>query len=108
MQAHGLMGKLLLSDCAHGNAQKQAEKQREAFESTLNQILQGNNALFGLMLESHLEGGCQLMKKNPLELNKAISITDPCISWETTQELIRSAHRELKLLWVQKPTMHPF
>lgn len=78
----------LMIDCSHGNCQKSFEKQGKAFLSILEQIEKGNDQIFGLMLESHLESGSQPLSKN---LKYAVSITDPCVDWKTTQELVYSA-----------------
>lgn len=85
----------LLVDCAHGNCQKQTEKQQEVFQSVLEQIAGGNSKILGLMLESHLESGNQPLTKDLSTLKYAISITDPCIDWKTTESLILSAHELL-------------
>ncbi len=81
----------LMIDCAHGNSQKQWENQREVFESVLSQITAGNEHIFGWMLESHLNKGNQVLREDPSLLHYAISITDPCIDWSLTEELIYSA-----------------
>ncbi len=96
LKLHELPGRIMV-DCSHGNAQKLAIKQIQVFENTLQQILEGNNQIFGLMLESHLEEGNQPMRSNPLELQYAVSITDACIDWETTKRLIKTAHSALEL-----------
>ncbi len=69
----------LIVDCAHGNAQKQAEKQKKSFSSVVSQYRSGNRAIMGAMLESHLRKG------------RLLSLTDPCLDWETTQEMILAA-----------------
>jgi 3-deoxy-7-phosphoheptulonate synthase len=78
----------LMIDCSHGNCQKNHEKQHDVFMSILAQIERGNDKIFGLMLESHLESGSQPMSE---DLKYAVSITDPCLDWKTTEELIYSA-----------------
>ena len=82
----------LLIDCAHGNCQKQYLKQKEVFYSIIDQIGNGNENIIGLMLESHLEEGNQILTKNHAALKSAVSITDPCLNWETTAELISHCH----------------
>ena len=79
---HDLYSRLLI-DCAHGNSMKDPEKQSIAFSNVLEQIIEGNNLIMGVMLESHLEGG------------NALSITDPCLNWETTEKLILWAYHYL-------------
>jgi 3-deoxy-7-phosphoheptulonate synthase len=83
----------LMIDCSHGNCQKLSEKQPEAFNSVLEQIGRGNSGIFGLMLESHLKSGNQPLTEDPSILQYDVSITDPCLSWSATEELIYSADR---------------
>ena len=48
------------------------------------------------MLESHLKSGNQkLDESNPSNLEYGVSITDPCIDWEETVELVQEAYRTL-------------
>jgi len=44
-----------------------------------------NSAIIGMMLESHLHPGSQPITA---ELKYGVSITDPCIGWDTTEELL--------------------
>ncbi|MBY0530006.1 MAG: 3-deoxy-7-phosphoheptulonate synthase [Rhabdochlamydiaceae bacterium] len=81
----------LMIDCAHGNSQKRWENQRGVFESVLEQMKSGNHQIFGWMLESHLENGNQVLREDPSLLQYAVSITDPCIDWSLTEELVYSA-----------------
>lgn len=82
----------LLIDCAHGNSQKDYEKQKEAFYCVLEQIERGNRGILGMMLESHLKAGCQSLTREPVYLEEGVSITDPCIDWSETEELLLSIH----------------
>lgn len=84
LEQAGLPGRLMI-DCSHGNCQKDHAKQHDVFMSIL---AQGNDKVFGLMLESHLESGSQPISE---ELKYAVSITDPCLDWKTTEELVYSA-----------------
>ncbi len=81
----------LMIDCSHGNCQKSFEKQQDVFLSVLQQIEKGNEKIFGLMLESHLESGSQLLTEDTSLLKYAVSITDPCLDWKRTEALIYSA-----------------
>ncbi|MPM97877.1 Phospho-2-dehydro-3-deoxyheptonate aldolase, Phe-sensitive [bioreactor metagenome] len=60
----------------------------------IDQILEGEDAIVGMMLESHLCEGRQDIVgwKKPLP---NISVTDGCIGWQETEELIRYAHQKL-------------
>lgn len=91
LRHHRLLPRLLI-DCSHGNSQKTFEKQQEAFLSVLEQIERGNHHIFGLMLESHLQSGSQPLTDDLSQLKYAVSITDPCLDWKTTKQLIHSAN----------------
>jgi 3-deoxy-7-phosphoheptulonate synthase len=94
LKAYGLPPRLLI-DCSHGNCGRRYERQEEGFLSVLAQMEGGNSHLMGMMLESHLEAGSQL-PSSPLKY--AVSITDPCIGWAKTKELVLSAHATLSAL----------
>lgn len=85
----------VLIDCSHDNSKKDHTKQVEVFENVIHQILKGNTAIRGLILESHLEAGRQEIPSNPSLLKYAISLTDPCIDWETTERIIFAARKDL-------------
>ena len=85
----------LMIDCSHGNCKKISERQKQVFHCVLEQISQGNNGIFGLMLESHLKSGNQPLTEDLSSLQSDISITDPCLSWNATEELLYSADRVL-------------
>jgi 3-deoxy-7-phosphoheptulonate synthase len=78
----------LLVDCSHGNSGKTAERQKEAFISVIEQASSGCHGIAGMMLESHLFGGKQPLTEDPSHLAYGVSITDPCLSWEETEELL--------------------
>lgn len=85
----------ILVDCSHGNCQKQASLQKAAFISLFDQFLSGNPSLLGMMLESHLEEGSQTLTESPSSLQYGVSVTDPCLGWNDTENLIRNAFREV-------------
>ena len=64
------------------------------FRDAIAQRTEGNKAVIGLMLESHLNEGNQSLG-DPAELKYGVSITDACINWKTTEELLREAHAAL-------------
>lgn len=76
----------LLIDCAHGNSGKNPFEQKVAFESVFRQIRGGSQSIFGVMLESYLASGNQPLKK----LHYGVSVTDPCLGWQETEDLIYS------------------
>lgn len=84
----------LMIDCSHGNSSKDHKKQKIAFESVIEQSM-NNPGIIGLMLESHLYEGKQTLIEDPSSLSYGVSITDPCMGWEETEELIRSTSMSL-------------
>lgn len=94
LQSYRLATRLMI-DCSHGNSLKQHDKQQTVFLSVLEQMEKGDLRIFGLMLESHLESGNQPLPLDLSQLKYAVSITDPCLDWKTTERLIYSAHHIL-------------
>jgi 3-deoxy-7-phosphoheptulonate synthase len=76
-------------DCSHANSGKDHEKQPEVAESLAIQIADGNQAIFGLMMESFLVDGNQKHSQSQGNVGLAYgqSITDKCMSWERTEPL---------------------
>ena len=65
------------------------------FRDCVHQILEGNRSIVGMMLESNLEAGSQSIPEDRSTLRYGVSVTDPCIDWASTEELLRRAHRDL-------------
>ena len=76
----------IMIDASHGNSQKQFKKQINVVESLSLQIGDGNHAIRGLMLESHLEEGNQSITDN---LAYGQSITDACMNWDDTLNCLK-------------------
>ena len=85
----------VMIDCSHDNSGKKHTGQSFVFKSALDQRLDGNTGIIGLMLESNLFEGCQKCDGNLKDMKYGVSITDECISFETTRELIRCAMKRL-------------
>jgi 3-deoxy-7-phosphoheptulonate synthase len=83
----------IMIDCSHGNSNKDYRNQAKVFEEVVRQFAAGEKAILGAMLESNLVEGKQDPAKAPLTYGQ--SITDGCIAWETTEALLRAAHRTL-------------
>jgi len=84
-KAAGVCHRVLI-DCSHGNCFKNYLDQIPAFRSVLDQSIR-NPHIAGAMLESHLFAGNQSISSN---LKYGVSITDPCLDWPTTRDLILS------------------
>lgn len=87
----------VLIDCSHGNSERQHKQQRHVFQSVINQIQAGNRKIRGLILESHLNEGNQPIPRCRSELKYGISITDPCLDWDSTEQLIQWAKQNLQI-----------
>ncbi|GLW40346.1 phospho-2-dehydro-3-deoxyheptonate aldolase [Pectobacterium carotovorum subsp. carotovorum] len=94
MQEAGLRPALMI-DCSHGNSNKDYRRQPLVVESAIEQIKAGNRSIIGLMLESHLNEGSQSSEQPRSDMRYGVSVTDACISWESTDALLRSVHQEL-------------
>ncbi len=85
----------IMVDCSHGNSMKKFQGQAIVWKSVIDQYIAGNEALIGLMLESNLYEGNQKFSGDLTSLKYGISITDECISWETTEQLLLSTNEKL-------------
>ena len=85
----------LMIDCSHANSQKDATRQLKALRSAIRQRIEGQGAITGIMMESNLEAGNQPIPADRSELVYGVSITDPCLDWDRTEEALRWAHGEL-------------
>ena len=77
----------VIIDCSHANSHKDHKQQRLAFRDVADQVRQGNTLIAGIMLESFLLEGKQPFDR-PENLAYGVSLTDSCIGWEETEELI--------------------
>ena len=79
----------LVIDAAHGNCGKDENREAEVVEEIAARIAQGEQGILGVMMESFLKGGHQ--KPAPLDqLVYGQSITDACVPWERTEQLLRT------------------
>ena len=85
----------ILVDCSHANSRKKYQGQAIVWKNTLDQRLGGNDSIIGMMLESHLLEGNQAITGDVSRLRYGVSVTDECISWETTSAVIHSAHERM-------------
>lgn len=89
----------VMVDFSHANSNKEFKLQLKVAEDVANQLAQGEDRIFGVMVESHLvEGRQNLTPEKPLEYGK--SITDACIGWDdslTVLETLAKGVRERRL-----------
>lgn len=85
-------------DCSHGNSNKNPQLQPLVADDCVHQIVEGNRSIIGLMLESHLHAGNQPIPKDRAQLQYGVSVTDACMDWEATEQLLRRAREKLKAI----------
>lgn len=90
----GLPTKLMV-DCSHANSNKDPALQPLVLDNLVNQIMEGNRSIVGVMIESNLGWGNQKLGSDPAALEYGVSITDACIDWPTTERILRDANERL-------------
>ena len=81
----------LMVDCSHANSSKKHERQLDVARDIAAQIRGGSTRIFGVMVESHLKGGAQKFspgKDDPSQLEYGKSITDACLAWDDSIEVL--------------------
>ena len=91
LAAHRLQTSVLV-DCSHMNALKNWRNQAGIWKELVNRRVSGETRIVGLMAESNLSEGNQAVQDEPEHLSYGVSVTDECIGWEMTQELIHEAY----------------
>ncbi len=94
LERSGLEPRVLV-DCSHAQTNKDYRKQPAVFDAIVSQICEGSRAIMGVMLESNLEAGNQPVNSDRAKLQYGVSVTDPCIDWETTERCLRDAYGAL-------------
>jgi 3-deoxy-7-phosphoheptulonate synthase len=86
---------VLMVDCSHANSSKQHARQEEVWQDLVQQRVAGNRDLIGLMVESNLEEGNQPIPSDRRQLRYGVSVTDACVSWDTTERMLRHAYAQM-------------
>ena len=79
-------------DCSHANSSKQHERQIDVAQDIAKQIRSGSKHVFGVMIESHLQGGAQKFtpgKDQVGQLEFGKSITDACLGWDDSANCLK-------------------
>jgi 3-deoxy-7-phosphoheptulonate synthase len=92
---HGLAANIMV-DCSHANSNKDAALQPLVMRDIEAQIAEGNRSIIGVMLESNINEGNQCIPADLTQLRYGVSVTDACIGWEATEELLRDMRAKLK------------
>ena len=87
LKTSGLPQKVMI-DFSHANSSKQYQRQMVVAEDVCGQLAGGEDAIFGVMIESHLvEGRQDLVDGKAVTYGQ--SITDACIGWDDTETVLR-------------------
>ncbi len=79
----------IMIDCSHGNSRKNHTRQLDVLKDISKQLAADNTSIIGVMLESNIEEGNQPIPNNLDEIRPGVSVTDACISWESTEAALR-------------------
>ena len=90
------ISKNIMVDCSHANSNKDPGLQPLVMDNVANQILEGNDSIIGLMVESNIGWGNQSIPKDLSQLQYGVSVTDACIDWATTVQSVRSMRDKLQ------------
>ena len=85
----------VMIDCSHGNSAKDPARQVHVACEVVARRAAGEAGIMGLMIESHLNWGNQAFKPGVSELQYGVSITDACIDWTSTEQLLLELHKTM-------------
>lgn len=83
----GLCDRVLI-DCSHANSGKDPNNQTRVAGDVATQLARADHGVLGVMVESHLVGGRQDLGPSPSTLRYGQSITDACIDFDATEQLL--------------------
>lgn len=90
------LARAVMIDCSHGNSRKDPAQQPVVCRDVLAQVRQGTPEILGVMLESNLEAGNQGWSPGQT-LRRGVSITDACLGWDETADLLNEIAAAVKL-----------
>jgi len=94
----------IMVDCSHANSNKDHNLQMLVADNVANQIVEGNQSIIGVMIESNLVAGNQKIPADLADLTYGQSVTDACISWDATEQLLRSMRDKVKPMLNKRPS----
>jgi 3-deoxy-7-phosphoheptulonate synthase len=92
----------IMVDFSHANSSKQHDKQIEVSADVGRQMAAGDERIFGVMIESHLNAGRQDLIPGK-ELAYGVSITDACIDWTATEVVLRQLAADVQKRRLAQP-----
>jgi 3-deoxy-7-phosphoheptulonate synthase len=88
----------IMVDCSHGNSRKKHENQILVAKDLEEQISNGNKDIVGVMIESNLKAGRQDLPPEGADgLKFGVSITDACIAWDDTVNVLKGLAEAIKV-----------
>ena len=94
LESNGMKSNIMI-DASHANSKKDYKNQSIVVDDVKQQISNGEKNIIGIMLESNLvEGNQKINSREKLKYGQ--SITDSCIGWNETEEIILSLDETLK------------
>ena len=85
----------VMVDCSHANSMKDPLRQAKVLRSVVRQRREGQASIVGFMMESNIGFGRQDIPEDPADLAYGVSVTDPCLDWDHTENALRWAHEQL-------------
>ena len=85
----------IIVDCSHGNSSKDYTRQPVVAQDVVEQICAGNTSIIGIMLESNINAGNQSSDLAKAALAYGVSVTDACIDFAQTKQLLADADARL-------------
>jgi 3-deoxy-7-phosphoheptulonate synthase len=79
----------IVVDCSHANSNKDHNVQPLVLDDIAHQIKDGNRSICGVMIESNINEGNQSIPDDLSQLKYGVSVTDACISWESTEKSLK-------------------
>jgi 3-deoxy-7-phosphoheptulonate synthase len=87
----------IMIDCSHGNSNKDHRNQPKVAKAIGDQLRAGESSIIGVMIESNInEGNQKVPSEGPAGLKKGVSITDACINWEDTVEVLEGLAESIR------------
>ncbi|CDK28405.1 unnamed protein product [Kuraishia capsulata CBS 1993] len=81
---------VLMIDCSHGNSNKDYRNQPIVCAEVARQVAKGEDKIIGLMIESNINEGKQNIPEDKSQLKYGVSVTDGCVSWESTVDMLQN------------------
>jgi 3-deoxy-7-phosphoheptulonate synthase len=95
LRAAGATPRLMI-DTSHGNSSKDYRRQPAVVRDIAAQLADGEQAIFGVMMESFLEEGRQDIPADRTALRYGQSVTDACMGWEMTEPALRELAQAIR------------